>query len=53
MPGRLFSSRLEENEDFNWTKTDIVGAAVIAVVFAVSGLIFVSYKMGLIRCPCW
>ena len=53
MPGRLFTSRPEENEDFYWTKTDMIGAAVIGIVFVLSGLIFVSYRMGLIRCPCW
>ena len=54
MPGRLFaSSRLEEDDDFYWTTTDMIGAAVIGVVFVVSGLVFVGYKTGFIRCPCW
>jgi len=53
MPGRLFTSRPEENEDYYWTKTDMIGAAVIGVVFVLSGLIFISYRMGFIRCPCW
>ena len=53
MPGRFFASRPEENEDYYWTKTDMIGAAVIGAVFVLSGLIYVSYRMGFIRCPCW